>query len=940
MTKLQSIIPIGIIFSEQGLSNFPSNWQMIYYEVDWLQMVTFSENFHPLVKDYVFICCDCTTFRSELAVDSSRNYHFLETEKMNFTSLTQTKNELFSSFDIKSTILYYIDGKKDVNNNTLINQQVVTFLSKLGYPMYSFKLFLLNYGVLGGIMMDWNSISSILIDSLLNIEAGKRIKLKSIAYLDYQKIPQFSIETGSISKDVVLVNKPIDIFEDDLVFLFIFVCVLAFELVLIVIGWFNYEKIRKISQEHKVEMKQLNILLCQIESMIQLVQKGEIIYENKDHMQLINSKVDSYLIYNDILSFECHQSDYEISLPGSTSSRTLLSSNSLNSANTVSGKRSSSRFTSNVGEDTLEQQRNNIIKRLLVHGNIPPNNPFVLHLGDKYLEISTKLIKWIDNDYAKLSVCHDVTEKMDLLNSIAESERYLTAVLNGINDMVLTVNEDYYVCKINTSAGKLLQSMNFSLPNSSGENGPLINDIFDFFFIPPEFHGSISPKEALNDVIQNHLPFYRTDCFIQRKDTLDVFLFSVHPLLFKKYLPGVVIILKDVSEKFLLKKQVYETEKMADMGKLAGSVAHDFRNLLLCQEEFNAKLQQIAEYSPHLSKHKKLFKAIEKATESAFELTRSLLKFSKPDKSSRLTDMNLHDYIENNLTFFKATFGQQFSVLLNFEANSANIKGDELMLSSIFTNFLLNSKDASANTFIIRTTNVSVTKETQLRTGTVLTVGNYIQVTCEDNGEGISPKNLDKIFNPFFTTKGVANGTGMGLSTVFSTVKELQGAITVTSLEKTDNNEGKTMMTIFFPIQGTSISSKPIVSGPKNTVVLRKGLRALHVEDEPMIADILSMGLLKLDIGYKWCETGEIGLKEFVDHMDVYDMVFLDSSLPGMSGKQVLAKIRELNPTFPVIFFSGWDQDHLEVHDEYVSWLNKPYVQEQLEELLGKLFSR
>jgi two-component system, cell cycle sensor histidine kinase and response regulator CckA len=351
---------------------------------------------------------------------------------------------------------------------------------------------------------------------------------------------------------------------------------------------------------------------------------------------------------------------------------------------------------------------------------------------------------------------------------------------------------------------------------------------------------------------------------------------------------------RDISEKKRMEEEILKAQKLESLGVLAGGIAHDFNNLL------TAMLGNISlgKANSNLSETSiQRFEAAAKAGKRAQDLTHQLLTFSKggaPVKSPSSISQLLRDC---------ASFAVQGSNVLcelHVPESLWSVEMDEGQISQVVNNLVINALQAmpSGGSVLIRAKNVSVGKDQLLR----LKEGKYVRVSVADHGEGISPANMPKIFDPYFTTK--KTGTGLGLATSYSIIKKHGGLLAVRSKVGVG-----TMFYFFLPAAVTkSLSTDATLIEP----IKGRG-RVLIMDDEEMIRE-MAEDLIR-ELGY------EVTLaKDGMEAVDIYqrafhegrqfDAVILDLTVPGgMGGAQTLAELSKIDPDVKAIVSSGYYGD-------------------------------
>jgi PAS domain S-box-containing protein len=381
--------------------------------------------------------------------------------------------------------------------------------------------------------------------------------------------------------------------------------------------------------------------------------------------------------------------------------------------------------------------------------------------------------------------------------------------------------------------------------------------------------------------------------------------------------------IQDITERRLaeethtrLQQQLQQAQKMESLGNLSGGIAHDMNNVLgaiLGIASANVQIQ------PPGSPAHNSFETIVKAATRGGEMVRGLLSFARQSQAEERA-LDLNTILKDEADLLARTTLAKVELRLDLEADLLPIKGDEGALTHAFMNLCVNSVDAMPEngTLSIHTRNIG---------------REWVEVVIEDTGLGMSKEVLDRAMDPFFTTKGVGKGTGLGLTMVYKTVKAHRGVIEIQS------QPGRgTQVTMRFP------ASEPVTTDPDGDSGTRlaapaRALRILLVDDDELIRSSTGMVVQTLGHAVTASSSGEEALT-LVEAGLLPDAVILDMNMPGMGGAGTLPRLRELLPRVPVLLSSSrTDQAALDlskVHD-LVTVLPKPFSIKELKECLEAL---
>ncbi|WP_051309833.1 hybrid sensor histidine kinase/response regulator [Desulfogranum japonicum] len=390
--------------------------------------------------------------------------------------------------------------------------------------------------------------------------------------------------------------------------------------------------------------------------------------------------------------------------------------------------------------------------------------------------------------------------------------------------------------------------------------------------------------------------------------------------------PGAVIRIDDVTKEHELELQLHHSNKMDAIGQLAGGIAHDFNNML-GGVLGAAQLLQTTTDSDNPRNEKYINIIIKSATRAA-ELTKKLLAFGRKGKIVS-TAIDIHVLLTDAVDILSRTIDKKVRINKVLQAENPVITGDSSGLLNAFINLGINASHAMPNggTLHIRTSNLILDAAFCTNSSFEISEGEYIQIAFEDNGTGIKPEHIEKIFTPFFTTKQQGDGAGLGLAAVYGTVKAHNGSITVDSIL-----ERGTTFTLLLPCSEDSVSNKPANTG------YRKGSGNVLLVDDEEIMRIVGQQMLK-ELGYtvQLAESGEEAVQFIRDKGELIDVIIIDIIMPVMDGKEAIKRIREINTDVKIILSSGFakkEQLSEIAHFDITGFLHKPYRMPELSKIM------
>jgi two-component system cell cycle sensor histidine kinase/response regulator CckA len=395
---------------------------------------------------------------------------------------------------------------------------------------------------------------------------------------------------------------------------------------------------------------------------------------------------------------------------------------------------------------------------------------------------------------------------------------------------------------------------------------------------------------------------------------------------------GLTLHFIDVTEQKNLEIQFAQSQKMQAIGQLAGGVAHDFNNLLTAMIGFcDLLLLRSPPSDPSFSD----IMQIKQNANRAANLVRQLLAFSR-QQTLQPRVLNITDILYELRHLIERLIGEQIDLDVVHGRDLGLVKVDQGQFEQVIINLAVNARDAMprGGTLTIRTANVH--QERQLRRGhELMPAGDYVLIEMTDTGVGIPKENLARIFDPFFSTKQVGSGTGLGLSTVYGIVKQTGGFVFVCSTP----GQGAVFQ-IYLPRCEAPDAAQPARSDIGEVAAVKDltghGTIMLVEDDDPV--RIFGARALR-NKGYRVIEarSGEAALDLIRDAAEPINLLITDVVMPHLDGPGLVREVREINPKMKVIFISGYTEDAFRQRldsDIGIEFLPKPF---SLKELAAKV---
>jgi two-component system cell cycle sensor histidine kinase/response regulator CckA len=391
---------------------------------------------------------------------------------------------------------------------------------------------------------------------------------------------------------------------------------------------------------------------------------------------------------------------------------------------------------------------------------------------------------------------------------------------------------------------------------------------------------------------------------------------------------GLVMHVIDTTEQKNLEVQFNQAQKMQAVGQLAGGVAHDFNNLLTAMGGFCDLL--LGRHGPDDPSFADIMQ-IKQNANRAGNLVRQLLAFSRR-QTLQPKVFAITDALNDLSNLLRRLIGENIELELNHGKDVDLIRTDPGQFDQVIINLAVNSRDAMPGGGVINVTTERVTVETSIQRGhEVMPAGEYILIKVVDTGSGIAKEDISHIFEPFFSTKDVGEGTGLGLSTVYGIIRQSEGFIFVDSAL----GEGTTF-SIYLPAFSAA-EADFVGSGYANEIIddadLTGAGTVLLVEDEDAVRLFGARALRNK--GYRVLEAndGEHALDVINEFGDPIDLILTDVMMPGMDGHTFVRLILEELPNIKVILMSGYAEDAIpgEIsEDQSINFLPKPFSLQEL----------
>ncbi|MDA3960130.1 MAG: PAS domain S-box protein [Planctomycetota bacterium] len=478
------------------------------------------------------------------------------------------------------------------------------------------------------------------------------------------------------------------------------------------------------------------------------------------------------------------------------------------------------------------------------------------------------------------SIAEDITERRAAELALRASEERYRVLVETSHDLIFTIDANGVIENVNSRGMKDM-------------TGRDLDEVVGHHFL--EF----VVEEGLADAVQHlsqlssSLDILNFENAIRHKDGRTIPLaVRVAPIIDSTgTFTGAVGTCIDLTSNRELQAQLAQAQKMQAIGQLAGGMAHDFNNQLAGIGGYSELLLEELEPSSKAGRHAQQIHTLARRGSA---LTRKLLTFARQD-GEPTKRLDLHEIIDEVVPLLELGSAGHIDVQRQFDASNSIVQGDPALIGNAILNLLVNARDAmtGGGTITLSTRN----GDRDLAKQAELTCDEVIELRVRDTGHGMDEATQVRIFEPFFTTKQPGTGTGIGLSTVYGTVRSHEGAISVTSTPGSG-----TTFTITLPtVSGAAEDSS---SGKRRAIGRGQG-RVLIAEDDQAVREVLEEALTRYGFQPEAHEDGLAAVQRFRAEPSAWRMVVLDLTMPRMDGEQALTAIRAINDAVPVLVVSG-----------------------------------
>ena len=512
-----------------------------------------------------------------------------------------------------------------------------------------------------------------------------------------------------------------------------------------------------------------------------------------------------------------------------------------------------------------------------------------------------------------------IRSKVAAIKAFATSESHNNAIMESALDSIITINSHGIVTDVNPATEKT-----FGYKRSE-----MIGHDLAGLIIPPELrekhHAGLArllttgESTILNTRVETTAQNAEGEQFPVELAVTQI-IGGEEPF-FTAYLRDMTDKKNAAAQQTRMQSELEQARKMEALGQLTGGIAHDFNNILgIISGNAEMGLQLYGTEVPEkMTKH---LETILGASDRAKNLIAQMMTYSRSSKVNKQL-LQLAPLIEENIKMLGSILPSSIRIEIDCEENLPHVLVDSIQLQQIIMNLCVNAKDAMDGAGDL-TIALELVKDINNECSAChkMLSGDWIRLSVTDTGSGMTPEVLDHIFEPYYTTKEVGKGTGMGLAVLNGIITSCKGHIIV----DTAPGQGTTFHLLFPPILNQTNTTPVKTTQLSDTDINGIGSHILVVDDEPELAEYITY-LLELNKFQVTSKTDSIdALEHFRNEPEKFSLVITDQTMPKLTGLQLINKIREIRADFPAIICSGYNDvvnaDNIE--DMRISYLSKP----------------
>ena len=539
------------------------------------------------------------------------------------------------------------------------------------------------------------------------------------------------------------------------------------------------------------------------------------------------------------------------------------------------------------------EEREGNLARVKRNGRLDGQRVTLRHRDGRYIQLllSVRYVKG-EKETCFEGFLIDVTERYRIEKALKESEERYRSLVELFPDAVM-VHSDLDIVYINHAGARLL----------GAERPEDIQGRSVLELIHPDFVEIV--RRRLKQVSGRERPLTPMEQRYVRLDGQVIDVEATGVAITYRGKPAVISVLRDISERkrseaerSRLERQLQQAQKLEAIGTLAGGIAHDFNNLLMGMQG-NVSLSLLDVGTGHRCYEH--LKNIEAYIARASDLTRQILGFARAGKY-HASPLDIRRVIQDSVRLFHRT-RKEIRVEVQLQDDLPTVEADRSQMEQVFINLFVNAWQAMPAGGTIRVAAAGVRLDRDFTAPHETSPGEFVKISVADDGTGMDPQTLERVFEPFFTTRAMGRGTGLGLASVYGIIKNHGGIITVRS----EKGKGSTF-DIFLPASLRPLDKPEREKTPTAPAAGHQGT-VLLVDDEKMILDV-GRKLLE-SLGYRAITAagGRKAIETYRRHGAGIDLVILDMVMPDMNGARTFEALKKLDPDVKVLLSSGYSLD-------------------------------
>jgi PAS domain S-box-containing protein len=485
-----------------------------------------------------------------------------------------------------------------------------------------------------------------------------------------------------------------------------------------------------------------------------------------------------------------------------------------------------------------------------------------------------------------MGIFRDITERKRAEKKLQKEKDFSTSIINGTAAIICGVAPDGATTFINP-AGETITGYNAE---------ELIGKNWWTVFYPGDEYRQV--EQLFRDLNKGNVRDYEMTLTTRDGNKRTISWNSLNKFDKNGNIVEIIGFGNDITERKKLAEQLRQSQKMEAMGTLAGGVAHDFNNILSAIIGFGTMARKRIKED---DRTKEFIEEILAGAERAAELTHGLLAYSRK-QTIKLIQLDLNDIVKKIHTMLVRIIGEDIELKSMLANTKLPVLVDPAQIDQVLLNLVTNARDAmpDGGYLVINTEEIYIDNR-YAEANLIDSPGKYAVLTVSDTGTGMDQKTRENIFEPYFTTKEVGKGTGLGLAMVFGIVKQHGGNIKVYS----EPGRG-TSFRVYLPMVKTAVgerleTDKPVPSGSGETILI--------AEDDAQVRKIIRMFLHESGYVTIEAENGDEAVRKFKENMEKTSLLLLDVIMPLKNGREAYEEIRKIKPEAKAIFMSGYTDD-------------------------------